>query len=58
MKIPLGVHHWLASISVGLAVQSGFMSHYHELIKQADNSLYQAKSSSIFTNEVNHCQVL
>ncbi|AQS39037.1 hypothetical protein Sps_03922 [Shewanella psychrophila] len=51
MKVPLGAHHWLASISVGIAVQSESMYHYHELIKQADNALYQSKAtnSGIFT---------
>ena len=56
MKVPLGAHQWLASISVGIAVRSTSMSHYHELIKLADNSLYQSKTTNTgtLTKEVNH----
>ena len=60
MKVPLGAHHWLASVSVGVAVQAESMYHYHELIKQADIALYQSKTTNTgtFTKEVNHCQLL
>ncbi|WP_076416605.1 GGDEF domain-containing protein [Shewanella sp. UCD-KL12] len=47
IKIALGGHYWLSSISVGVAVQTPQMTHYHELIKQADESLYQAKARDI-----------
>ncbi|QFU23633.1 GGDEF domain-containing protein [Shewanella eurypsychrophilus] len=47
IKIALGEHYWLSSISVGVAVQTPHMAHYHDLIKQADKSLYQAKAREI-----------
>ncbi len=45
MTVSIGENVWLGSISVGVAVQSVDMTHYHQLIKQADRSLYRAKSS-------------
>ena len=45
---------------MGIAVQTESTHHYHELIKQADEALYQSKATmnNTFTDKVNHCQVL
>ncbi len=45
LQLDLGKAFWRGSISVGIAERNAQMSSYHDLIKQADNALYQSKSA-------------
>lgn len=44
MLVPVGESVWRGSISVGVAERCGEMSDEHQLIKAADDAVYQAKS--------------
>ena len=45
VQLDLGKAFWRGSISVGIAERNDEMSSFHDLIKLADNAVYQAKSS-------------
>ncbi|WP_434996553.1 GGDEF domain-containing protein [Vibrio scophthalmi] len=44
LQLDLGKAYWRGSISVGVAERNEEMTTFHDLIKQADNALYAAKS--------------
>jgi hemerythrin len=45
LRVPAGTGEWHGSISIGVAVRNSAMSHFEQLIKAADESVYTAKKN-------------
>lgn len=55
LQIPTGEGFWQGSVSIGVAHRSAEMSHYEELIKEADKGVYLAKDAG--KNAVRACGI-